>query len=218
MPLDEAICGYAGRYYSVESKGVKQGLSVEMLAGEISAGQVVPLRFRVNQKPRDMPVDDLQVEHEKLMHVIGVREDLGEFFHIHPRRAGPGMWEIIHTFTNGGRYQVWVDVKQLGAVYSFAEPRITVSGRINSVEHEPVPKLQDSRAGYQITLMPSVWRTTGCESHFIVWRNQVWWCEFGSDDDRDTPVVAEESWPLEMEDELKSEWRRLARRPRPPRK
>ena len=30
---------------------------------------------------------------------------------------------------------------------------------------------QDNRLG--ITLYPSVWRDTGCESHFIVWRGQI---------------------------------------------
>lgn len=34
---------------------------------------------------------------------------------------------------------------------------------------------QDSAA---ISLYPSVWRTTGCKSHFIVWRSRVYWCDW----------------------------------------
>lgn len=30
----------------------------------------------------------------------------------------------------------------------------------------------DSRHG--VTLYPSVWRDTGCESHFIIWRGEIW--------------------------------------------
>src|SRR4051812_22851407 len=77
------------------------------------------------------------------------------------------------------------------------------------------------------TLMPSVWRTTGCRSHFIVWRSSIWWCRFrepedvpGERDDRssDEPLgtrpVGPEDWPEEMDAELREEWRRIRRRQR----
>jgi hypothetical protein len=53
-----------------------------------------------------------------------------------------------------------------------------------------------------LTLMPSVWRTSGCRSHFILWSNTVWWCMYGEDD-------VEPEWPEAMEAELKAEWRRI---------
>ena len=155
MPVaspNEAICGYTGPYAALVADEVKQGISVQMLVGDVSAGLAVPLRFRVCRKPQETPVDDLQVEHEKLMHVIGVREDLGGFFHFHPRRSAPGLWEMIHTFTNGGRYQVWSDIKQQGTLYSFAHPRLTVSGPLASRPRDFIPKLVDEKAGYRITL------------------------------------------------------------------
>lgn len=31
------------------------------------------------------------------------------------------------------------------------------------------------RAG-KLSLYPSVWKATGCESHFILWRSQIHWC------------------------------------------
>jgi hypothetical protein len=49
----------------------------------------------------------------------------------------------------------------------------------------------DHRAGrawryYQnfrgITLYPSYWREDGCESHFIVWNNHIFWCMWDDDD------------------------------------
>lgn len=33
-----------------------------------------------------------------------------------------------------------------------------------------------------MTLYPSVWRDSGCEAHFIVWRDQLIWCGRGADD------------------------------------
>jgi hypothetical protein len=34
------------------------------------------------------------------------------------------------------------------------------------------------RKGSTVSLFPSIWRDTGCRSHFIVWRSQVHWCDF----------------------------------------
>lgn len=28
-----------------------------------------------------------------------------------------------------------------------------------------------------LTLFPSIWRDTGCESHFIIWNNGILWCD-----------------------------------------
>lgn len=47
---------------------------------------------------------------------------------------------------------------------------------------EDIPVNLDQRAGkawrlYRkggVSLFPSVWRDTGCQSHFIVWRDQIW--------------------------------------------
>lgn len=64
-------------------------------------------------------------------------------------------------------------------------------------------RLRQDRFG--VTLLPSVWRTSGCKSHFILWRNAVWWCRAGADDD----TVDEAAWPAEMDRELRNEWRRL---------
>jgi len=105
LPGTEAICGYAGGVRTMAAGNIQQGLAVELIAGETTVGETTPLRFRVTRKPQEEPVDDLQVEHEKLMHVIGVRTDLREFIHIHPERVSPGLWQVNHAFTNAGQYQ-----------------------------------------------------------------------------------------------------------------
>jgi uncharacterized protein DUF6527 len=53
-----------------------------------------------------------------------------------------------------------------------------------------------------VTLLPSVWRTSGCKSHFILYNNHIWWCRRRPEDD-------EEPWPEEMDAELRDEWRRV---------
>lgn len=42
----------------------------------------------------------------------------------------------------------------------------------------------------QISLFPSVWRDTGCGSHFIIWNHSILWCDDGGDD-RDVVVEDE---------------------------
>lgn len=32
-----------------------------------------------------------------------------------------------------------------------------------------------------LSLYPSVWRNTGCRSHFIVWRSRIYWCDWGDE-------------------------------------
>lgn len=40
----------------------------------------------------------------------------------------------------------------------------------------PAWRLYRSRKG--ITLYPSVWRDSGCGSHFIIWRGKIFWCDY----------------------------------------
>jgi hypothetical protein len=34
------------------------------------------------------------------------------------------------------------------------------------------------RRGAAVSLYPSYWRDTKCQSHFILWRNQIHWCDW----------------------------------------
>lgn len=56
----------------------------------------------------------------------------------------------------------------------------------------------DERAGpawryYQqaqcLTVFPSIWRETGCRSHFIVWRSKIYWCDRSERLDKPQPRV-----------------------------
>lgn len=42
----------------------------------------------------------------------------------------------------------------------------------------------------QVSLFPSVWRDTGCGSHFILWSHKILWCDFK---DEEEPIVEEAS-------------------------
>ena len=36
-----------------------------------------------------------------------------------------------------------------------------------------------------VTLFPSVWRDSGCKSHFIVWHNTILWCDWYTEGNRE---------------------------------
>ena len=152
-PTSEAICGYRASFSAVSAEQVRRGLCVELLAGDVAVDRPATLRFLVSQKPRNQPAEDLQINHDKIMHVIAVRDDLGGFCHLHPHKTEPGLWQVPQTFTNGGRYQIWCDVKQRGTVYSFRQPPLTVAGKISPPRPEVIPKLSDVTAGFQLDLV-----------------------------------------------------------------
>jgi hypothetical protein len=68
-----------------------------------------------------------------------------------------------------------------------------------------------------LTLMPSVWRTTGCRSHFIVWRSGIWWCGYDEESESEDYTARPregDAWPQAMEAELSEEWDSIRRRER----
>ncbi len=152
-PPPEALCGFAsGPHFYYEAHEVKRGLSVDMFVGQTELGQPITLRFFVNEKPRGNPVDRLQVEHEKLIHVIGVRDDLSGFFHVHPEKAGPGMWAVTLTLTNAGNYKIWSDVKYHGVSYAFGHPLLTIAGPLTPSQADHHPKDTVETSGYEVAI------------------------------------------------------------------
>lgn len=113
-----------------EEGRVSAGLSVRSALPEemIVAGATTTLEFLVTELPSNTPVDDLEIEHEKLMHVVGVRDDLSEFFHIHPELAATGRLRVAHQFREGGRYKLYSNVTRGGSTHSFGHPPFEVLG------------------------------------------------------------------------------------------
>jgi Family of unknown function (DUF6527) len=64
-----------------------------------------------------------------------------------------------------------------------------------------------------ITLLPSIWRSSGCYAHFVVWRSRIWWCRTANDDDTqdgdDSVGCGDAEWTAGMAAELREEWRRI---------
>ena len=72
------------------------------------------LGFRIVDEGGE-PVRDFELEHERRMHFIVVRRDLGEFQHLHPAMAGDGAWSTPVDLSSDGSYRVFADFKHDGA-------------------------------------------------------------------------------------------------------
>lgn len=152
-PSDGSADHHAAVAYHEEGE-VKHGIAVNLNISPIPAriGTSTRLDFFVNMKPGNSPVTNLEIEHEKLMHVIGVRSDMNEFMHIHPVRSqtpevsadpqadrtsngvhpsptsAPGHLSINYIFSKPGLYKIWSEIKQDGIDHAFGHPEISIMG------------------------------------------------------------------------------------------
>ena len=35
--------------------------------------------------------------------------------------------------------------------------------------------------GSDVSIFPSIWRESGCRSHFIIWRSRIYWCDWNDE-------------------------------------
>lgn len=140
-----------------EDRDIREGLAVNfnMAPVPVMIGTSTRLDFFVNQKPGNIPVpaSDLEIEHTKLMHVIGVRDDMNEFFHIHPQPTStPGLLIVDHIFSHPGHYKIWSQVEKDGVIHTFGHPTIEVQGEGDHSNKEVSFGRNMIVGDYQVTL------------------------------------------------------------------
>ncbi len=89
------------------------------------------LEININDKS-GQAMEDFDVEHEKLMHLIVVSKDLSVFQHLHPEFNGNGQFTIPTKFPKGGQYKLIADVVPSGYSTSTVTEWIDVSGNAKS--------------------------------------------------------------------------------------
>lgn len=88
------------------------------------------------------PMDELDVNHEKLMHLIVISENLENFHHLHPEKKDPGVFEVQADLEEG-MYQAFVDIKPTNLEYK-VEPKSLMIGEHE--EHEDDGEHKDDHA------------------------------------------------------------------------
>ncbi|HEY4479434.1 MAG TPA: cytochrome c biogenesis protein CcdA [Candidatus Paceibacterota bacterium] len=161
--------GHSAQYH--EETFVKEGIVVNLgVPANISAGETANLAFYVNTKPASTPVVNLELGHKKYLHVIGVRSDLSQFFHIHPENSGSGFWSSNYAFKEEGKYKLFTDIKYAGQQHTFGHGAIAVRRTLTSPK-TPAPQVQffDNVivGNYQVALDHNVPLVKGKPMQFI---------------------------------------------------
>jgi hypothetical protein len=118
------------------------GLTLELATTQLTPGEPGQLRFQVVGED-GRAVRDFELEHEKRLHLIVVRNDLRGFQHLHPRMSADGSWSTPVTVTKPGSYRVFADFKHQGQSRTLAGT-VTVEG---VAEPRPLP----AQAGHATT-------------------------------------------------------------------
>lgn len=83
-------------------------------------------------------VEELDINHEKLLHLIVVSKDLSYFDHVHPEYKGDGDFEISYSFPSGGEYKLIADYVPTGGSKTTQMEWIKVEGTaVESVQLVP---------------------------------------------------------------------------------
>ncbi|HEV2690961.1 MAG TPA: FixH family protein [Bryobacteraceae bacterium] len=121
------------------------------------AGEPADLQFSVRE--RDNPKTALTAfdrTHEKLLHLIVVRDDLSHFAHVHPTFGADGIFRTQHVFPAGGEYHLFADVAPKGAGSQVLMAKLKVSGSPGpspptaNTSEGPTVQLQNERERFPV--------------------------------------------------------------------
>lgn len=124
---------------------------------EIAPNKPVKLVLSVQDYlTKDVLSNDLELVHEKLMHLIIISEDLAFFNHIHPLPTVDGSIYTVETeFPHAGKYHLYLDYSPKRVGHRLGRIELVVSG----TPPPPVPLVGDTEnthtvAGIKLTLKP----------------------------------------------------------------
>jgi hypothetical protein len=92
-----------------------------------AAGEPVKLDMMVHDSKGNM-LKDFELNHDKLAHLILIRDGLDEFAHLHPTVDSHGNLRETHTFSKAGKYYVYLDYKAKGQSPATAQSELTIGG------------------------------------------------------------------------------------------
>ncbi len=130
---------------------------------EITAGTSTDLIFTIKDK-QGATVKDLQIVHEKPMHLIVVSSDLAEFYHIHPEPQPDGSLRVSYSFPNGGDYKLYADFTPAGSTQVVEQIELKVAGTQRAkIALVPDPKFEKTVDGLKVIMKPSASLKAGKE-------------------------------------------------------
>ncbi|MFN0242285.1 MAG: hypothetical protein ACKVWV_05275 [Planctomycetota bacterium] len=140
------VCGMRLKLFSAKSYGVRIEPQTELRAGTESK-----LVFHV-ETPDGKTVPDLEVVHEKLVHLLMVSSDLSWFAHEHPELQPDGRFTLPFAFPYGGHFTLFNDFTPKSSGMQVVPVELEVAGDVP----DPIPLALTARTivvdGYTVTL------------------------------------------------------------------
>ena len=100
-------------------------------------GTLIRLEIKKNDGER---IENFDINHEKLLHLMVISKDLSYFNHIHPEYKGNGVFEIENDFPAGGEYRLIADFKPTGGDSMTKMEWVRIKGE----SAKPVPVVPDA--------------------------------------------------------------------------
>ena len=107
--------------------GIRRVLKVQTDPQEPKAGSPVKLTLQI-QGEDDTPIRQFDVVHEKLVHLIVVRDGLDEFAHLHPEVDSVGNLTVEYEFPKSGTYRLFADHQPKGQTPGVATGELIIAG------------------------------------------------------------------------------------------
>jgi hypothetical protein len=110
---------------------INYNVNVQFDPATPQAAKPTHLSLLVTEQKAGEPINQFDIIHDKLMHLIIVNsEDLSHFAHIHPKLSKEaGIFHIVHTFAKAGKYKMWIDVKPKGGMQILTAFPFNVEGQ-----------------------------------------------------------------------------------------
>jgi len=115
--------------------------NVGFIRPDAEPGKEALLKLTINELQSKNPVSDLEIVHDKIMHVVLARDDLKHFEHIHPQASGPGVFSMPFNFTASGFYRIWIDFT-IGGMQHIVDFDINVPGNVEPEEKNMLDELK----------------------------------------------------------------------------
>lgn len=120
--------GHSGHGDDAQTESANLKASFTFVSGGAKAKEDTELAIQITDDDGN-PVNDYEVNHEKLLHLIIVNHDLSFFNHIHPEFQGDGKFTVETSFPSGGEYKVFADFIPSGGANLTLSEWVEVEGK-----------------------------------------------------------------------------------------
>lgn len=127
---------------------------LKMNPASVKSGQPLEMIFQIKD-PQGEKVSDLEIVHEKPLHMFMVSEDLSQYFHEHPAKQTDGTYKLSYRFPNGGKFKIFIDFKPKDSEPTVESFDIEVGGeRLPTRELIPAQKFETVSDSLLVKMKP----------------------------------------------------------------